>query len=96
MSIANKDTFFASGSGAKTVVTTEGRLYGFIVSTTNAAAQTFTLYDSPLSSGSVLLSFTIPADDYAVVFFPEDKPVVFSDGLTIDPSECDVLLFIAS
>jgi len=96
MAIASKDTFFASGSGSQTIVTTAGRLYGFIVSTTNAAAQTFILYDSALTSGSVLLSFTVPADDYAVVFFPEDKPVVFSEGLTINPANCDVLLFFAA
>jgi len=96
MSLANKNTFFASGSGAATYHIGQGKVYGFIASTTNAAAQTFVLYDSALTTGSVLLSFTVPADDYAVVFFPEDKPVVFNEGLTIDPTNCDVLLFLST
>ncbi len=96
MSFANKNTFFASGSIAATYHIGQGKVYGFIASTTNAAAQTFVLYDFALTTGQCIASIHRPAADYAVVFFPDDKPVVFNESLTIDPTNCDVLLFLST
>ena len=97
MSIANKDTFFASASGTKTVSTRPGRICGFIATTAEATSQSFTLYDGVSSSSAVLLTYTCYIGGLTFpVFFPDDKPLYFDDGLTINPGNCDVLLFIAS
>lgn len=97
MSIANKDTFFASGSGAQTIVMGEGRVYGFVASTDAGTPDAFTIYDSAVTTGAELITVNIPnADPVTAVFFPKDMPLVFTEGLTIDPGNCDVLLFIAA
>ena len=96
MSIANKNTFHASGSGAATVHIGNGRVYGIIATTGEGTVQTVTLYDSVVSSGAVLFVFTIYIARDLVIFFPDDKPLVFYEGLTIDPSDCDVLLLVST
>ena len=97
MSLANKNTFFASGSGAQTIAIGEGRVCGFVASTAAGTPDAFTLYDSASTTGAELITVNVPnADPVTAVFFPENMPLVFTEGLTIDPGNCDVLLFFSA
>lgn len=87
--------FFASGSGVKTHHVGRGSVYSLLASTALAATDAITLYDSASTSGTVLLSLDVPANGFATWFhFPNDKPLVFTEGLTVDPGNCNVLLVL--
>jgi hypothetical protein len=97
MSLANKNTFFAAGSDPATVHIGKGNIYGIIATTTQTASvQTVTLYDAISSTGSVLLVLNVYLTNIRPVYFPENMPLFFSEGLTIDPGNCDVLLIYSA
>jgi len=84
--------FFPAGSGAATVHTTPGQLLA-ILATTAASADTITLYDSSTASGDVLITLHLRPDTPLQIFTPENIPLAFWKGLTIDPSASHVFLF---
>ena len=81
--------FFAAGSGAVTVHTTPGLLYA-LIATTAASADIITLYDSTSPSGDVLLSLNLRPDAPIRLFFRQEAPLAFWQGLTLNPSASNV------
>lgn len=87
--------FFAAGSGAATVHTAPGLLLA-ILATTAAASDIITLYDSSTASGDVLLALHLRPDAPVRLILPENLPLAFWKGLTIDPSASHVFLLTRS
>lgn len=95
--VCSKQSFTASGSSPATLAAGFGLVYAIIVSTDNAASQTFTIYDSLAASGDILFQMTChPSGSVNYIVFPQNMPLQFSTGLTIDPSNCDVFIIFKS
>jgi len=95
--ICSKQSFTASGSSPATLAAGFGLIYAIIASTDNAASQTFTIYDSLAAPGDILFQMTChPSGPVNYIFFPQNMPLQFSTGLTIDPGECDVFIIFKS
>jgi hypothetical protein len=64
------------------VHTGAGKLVALLLSTSAAAAVTFTLYDNTSGAGTVLLQVALAPDESPVYLrFPDDIPFTFTTGL---------------
>lgn len=84
-------TSFVPAGSPTTIHTGRGALLALLVSHSQAAAQTVTLYDSGAVSGTVLTRVTVaPEASPAMILFPESFPLRFVTGLAVHPGNCDV------
>jgi hypothetical protein len=77
-------------SSSTTVHTGEGVLLGLIISNTQAAVDTITVYDNTAASGTVLLKLYVPsnaAEGPQHITWPRSMPIAFSTGLHVAPSK---------
>jgi hypothetical protein len=73
-----------------------GRLLGYLVSHNESTAQAVTFYDSASASGQVLHRVYVPAERCpALVRFGAGpgESINFSNGLTVDPGNCEVTVW---
>ncbi|MEA3438860.1 MAG: hypothetical protein U9R58_01100 [Chloroflexota bacterium] len=70
-----------------------GSVISLIISHSEAAAQTITLYDNTIASGTVLAAFKVaPEASPKQITFPVPYYLRFSTGLTVEPGNCTVIL----
>jgi hypothetical protein len=71
----------------------KGAVISLVISHSESTAQTVTLYDSVIASGSVLGSFKCsPEASPRQIQFPADYYLRFTTGLTVEPGNCIVLV----
>ena len=86
----------APAGASTTIAPSPGKLWGFIVSSTNATGATIILYDNTAASGTVLMQIIITANNspYAVNF-PDYRPLKFSTGLTVTcPANTELIAIV--
>jgi hypothetical protein len=75
------------------VHTGEGSVISLIINHSEATAQTVTLYDNIIGSGTILSSFKVaPEASPAQIVFPSPYLLRFSTGLYIVPGNCSVIV----
>lgn len=76
----------------KTIHTGRGAVISLIISHSEASAQTVTIYDSLVASGTQLAVFKVsPESSPRQIVFPPPYFLRFSTGLTISPGNCTVI-----
>jgi hypothetical protein len=74
-----------------------GKLIGYLASHKEAAARWVTFYDNTAASGTVLHKVYMDPGEPVYIRFgapPEKSEAIpFSIGLTVDPGDCDVLVW---
>jgi hypothetical protein len=75
-----------------------GRLMGYVASHGLATVQTVTFYDNTAANGAILHRMYVPANLPVHLKFGQQpgEMVSFSSGLTVDPGNCEVLVWAAS
>lgn len=80
-----------AGQETKIIHSGDGALLAIIISHAEATTQTVTLYDGINVSSTVLATFQVAPDrSPAYVEFPDDFPLRFTDGLTVEAGNCYV------
>ena len=80
-------------TGTTNIHTGKGTVINLIMSHSEATAQTVTLYDALIGSGTVLATFKIaPEASPSIVNFPEPYYLRFTTGLTVVPGNCTVIV----
>jgi hypothetical protein len=88
---------YVAASAGTQVITGAGRLYGILMSTDQATAQTVTFYDNTAASGTVILKHSIVLPTAGCPFyvrFPEKSPIAFSTGLHVVNANIELNLWI--
>ena len=71
----------------------KGAVISLIISHSETSAQTVTLYDNVIASGTILGSFKCsPEASPRQIIFPPDYYMRFETGLTVEPGNCTVLI----
>jgi hypothetical protein len=75
-----------------------GRLLGYLVSHSETSSQAVTFYDSTSAGGTVLHKVNVAPEQcpFYVRFSGQGEAIPFATGLTVDPGNCDVLVWAAS
>jgi len=70
-----------------------GAVIYLIINHSESTAQTVTVYDSLIASGTVLASFKVAeAASPSTIRFPRPYYLRFTTGLTVEPGNCQVLI----
>ena len=70
-----------------------GSVVYLIINHSESTAQTVTLYDSLIASGTVLASFKVaPEASPSTINFPRPYYLRFTTGLTVQPGNCSVIV----
>lgn len=85
---------FARVPSSANIHTGSGVLRGFLISHSEASADTVTFYDNTAASGDVLLIVKVaPERSPLYIRFPRDDAVAFSTGLSVDVGNCDICVW---
>ncbi|MFC1879385.1 hypothetical protein ACFLZW_05680 [Chloroflexota bacterium] len=74
---------FVAGGSSTTLHTGVGKILAMILTTTNVAPETTTIYDNTAAAGNVLLTLNVTNTAPVFIIFPPKYPPVFKTGLTI-------------
>ena len=81
---------------AKTLHTGQGKLIAYLVSHGESTVQAVTFYDAATAAGTVLHKVYV-APEQCPTYFKfgpgAGEPVTFTSGLSVDPGNCDVLVW---
>lgn len=70
-----------------------GTVIHLIINHSESTAQTVTLYDNTVASGTIIASFKVaPEASPANIMFPRRFYLRFSIGLTVEPGNCSVII----
>ena len=85
-------SYLASGGASQTLHSAPGRLLGFLVSHSLAAAQIVQFYDATAATaGTQILVLSVqPAQSPYFVMFPRDQAIPFTTGLHVANGSCDL------
>ena len=76
-----------------TLHTGRGAVISLIISHSEATAQSVTLYDSQIASGTMLAQFKVPPEaSPKQINFPAPYYLRFTTGLTVEPGNCSVII----
>lgn len=71
----------------------KGAVIALIISHSESTAQTVTIYDNLVASGTILASFKIaPEASPQQITFPAPYYLRFTTGLTVSPGNCTVIV----
>lgn len=89
--ITDRAGYVEAGS-AKNIISGRGSIIAILISHSQTSAQSVTLYDGISVSGDVLVKIHVaPEQSPAWIILPDNYPLRFSNGLTVDPGDhCDV------